>query len=117
MQGKAFQEVNEILNQLPLKTARKIPVSFLKMVEENADPTHEFHYDPSKSLEEQNVSDEAKVILSILYIKCFADENEKKKLGALAMQAVGNSHAEGSEELEQCMSRLFAADKAEKDEE
>ena len=110
MQGRAFQEVNEILNQLPLKTARKIPVSFLKMVEENADPSYEFHYDPSKSMMEQDVSDEAKVILAILYIKCFADEDEKKKLGALVRQAAGSVHAEGSEELEQCMRKLFGAE-------
>ncbi len=107
MQGRAFQEVNEILNQLPLKTARKIPVSFLEMVEKNADTSYEFHYDPSKSMMEQDVSDEAKVILSILYIKCFADEEEKKKLGALAMRAAGSVHAEDSEELEQCMKKLF----------
>ena len=109
MQGKAFQEVNEILGQLPLKTARKIPVSFLEMVEENADPTHEFKYDPSKPLDAQNVSDEAKLILSILYIKCFANEDEKKKLSALAAQAAGSMQMEGGEELEQCLKKLFSA--------
>ena len=113
MQGRAFQEVNEILNQLPLKTARKIPVSFLEMVEKNADTSYEFHYDAKKPLDEQNVSDEAKVILAILYIKCFADEDEKKKLSALAMQAGGSVKGEGSEELEQCMRKLFGANEDE----
>lgn len=117
MQGRAFQEVNEILNQLPLKTARKIPVSFLKMVEENADTSYEFHYDAKKPLDEQNVSDEAKVILAILYIKCFADEEEKKKLSALAMRAAGSVQTEDSGQLEDCLRKLFAEKEDGKDHE
>lgn len=81
--GKALKEVNEILENMEDKYTSKIPSEFIKLIIENCDWDYDFTYDTSKSLEEQNILEETKAILAIIYMKCFAGEEEKSELIAI----------------------------------
>jgi len=50
------------------------------MIIENADWSYDFKYDTSKTLEEQSISEEAKTVLAIIYMRYFANEEEKLDL-------------------------------------
>ena len=51
----------------------------LNKLYEAVDWEHDFEYDDSKSLEEQNLSEDAKQILAMIYMRFFADEEEKEE--------------------------------------
>jgi hypothetical protein len=52
----------------------------MKLIIDNSDWSYEFKYDETKTLEEQNISEDAKTILAIIYFRYFAKENEKSEL-------------------------------------
>lgn len=78
--GKALREVNEILENMDAEYTSKISPEFMKLIINNSDWNYDFTYDTSKSLEEQNILEETKAILAIIYIKCFAKEDEKNEI-------------------------------------
>lgn len=78
--GKALREVNEILENMDAEYTSKISPEFMKLIINNSDWNYDFTYDTSKSLEEQNILEETKAILAIIYIKCFAQEDEKNEI-------------------------------------
>ena len=80
MYGKALREVVEVLENMPDSDTSKISPEFMKMIIENSDWSYEFVYDKLKSLEDQNISEEARCVLAIIYLRYFAEEDEKKEL-------------------------------------
>lgn len=78
--ANAYSEVLEILNFIPREDYNKLPESKLKMFERNANPTHHFSYNPKQTLEEQNVSEEARAIISILFRDYWATQVQKEKI-------------------------------------
>ena len=78
--GKALREVNEILENMDAEYTSKISPEFMKLIINNSDWNYDFTYDTSKSLEEQNILEETKAILAIIYMKCFAQEDEKNEI-------------------------------------
>ena len=77
MYERALREVNDVLENMDEKYTKKISAEFINMMIKNMDLSYDFKYDITKSLEEQNLSEEAKTILSIIYLRYFCDENEK----------------------------------------
>ena len=69
MYEKAFTQVNEVLNYMPEEQVKMIPAPFIKMILEHMDYSYDFRYDPNKPIEEQDLLEETKNILQILYIK------------------------------------------------
>lgn len=64
---------NELLNKLPRPL-------FNELVDLAADSNFEVDIDPTKKLEEQNISEESKNLISLIYYKFVADDDEKKEL-------------------------------------
>ena len=62
----AYSEVLEILKHIPLEDYNKIPKTKIELFKTNADNEYTFNYDPSKTLEEQNVSNITKGIIILL---------------------------------------------------
>lgn len=80
MYEKALKEVNEVLENMDEKYTQKISSEFINMMIKNMDLSYDFKYDITKPLEEQNLSEEAKTILTIIYLRYFCNENEKTKI-------------------------------------
>ena len=76
----AFSEVLEILFYLSKEEYNRIPKSFLKMIEENCNPDYEFFYYPEKTLDEQKVLKETKIIISLICRDFLVSEDEKKRI-------------------------------------
>ena len=57
-----------------------IPKEIINIFETEKDPEHEFVYDKSKSLNEQDMLKETRTLLSVLYRDYLASPEERKKL-------------------------------------
>ncbi len=77
---KAFTEVNEILENMDESYVNHISKSFRRMIIENMDLNYEFRYDSSKSFMEQEISDDAKAIMAIIYMEYWATNEEKETI-------------------------------------
>jgi len=77
---KAFAEVMEVLNNTEIKLRTKVPDSFIKFLGENADKTHGVLLVKNKKLLEQDLLNETKAILSIIYRDYMCEEDRKQEL-------------------------------------
>ena len=64
--ANAYTEVLDILRYISKEDYEKIPKSKIKVFEENSNKNYSFKYDVDKTLEEQNISEIAKMIIAIL---------------------------------------------------
>lgn len=78
--AKEYNEVVEILNHISKDDLNKIPIDMYNMFKANRDIDYRFIYDTNKTLEEQNVSKEAKTIIAILYRDYWATEKQREKI-------------------------------------
>lgn len=78
--ANAFSEILEIVFNLTEQEYKKIPKKFLQFIEENSNPEYEFNYDSSKTLEEQNVLPETKIIIAIICRDFLVDKEEKERI-------------------------------------
>lgn len=78
--AKEYNEVVEILNHISKEDLNKIPIDMYNMFKANKDLDYEFIYDTNKTLDEQNVSKEAKTIIAILYRDYWATEQQREKI-------------------------------------
>lgn len=76
----AYSEVLEILKHIPIEDYNKIPKSKIELFEINADSEYKFNYDPSKKLEEQDVSNITKGIIILLFRDYWATEIQRNKI-------------------------------------
>lgn len=76
--SKAYSEVLEIISALPRSEYNKIPIKYIEYLEENADRSEGFKYNIGLPFDRQNVSEEAKDVLSVIY-RLFLADNETKK--------------------------------------
>ena len=76
-----FKEVLLVLSHFNEDLIKKIPQKvFIKLVNLAADSDCDINIDINKSIEEQEISEESKDIISLIYYSCIADELEKKEL-------------------------------------
>ncbi len=70
--SNAFTELKEILNNIPREEYNKIPKKFLNMIRKNCNEKYDFKYNQALPLEKQDISEEAKALLSIVYKACLS---------------------------------------------
>lgn len=80
---KAFQEVYIIYEHMPESLQRKIPESFVSIMESNRDRDHQLIIDENEdfldALDDRHLSYETMTILSLIYADFLLDEGEEKK--------------------------------------
>lgn len=64
---------NEMVNKIPNKV-------IVKLCEEAADSMKDFFINPNKNFEDQEISEESKNFISLIYYNYIADEVEKKEI-------------------------------------
>lgn len=76
----AYMEVLEILKHIPVNNYRKIPEERLRLFEKYAKKDINFHYNASQTLDEQNVSEKAKILIAILFRDYWASDEQRQKI-------------------------------------
>lgn len=75
------KEVLTILSYFSNELIEKIPDKFFKKLSElAADSKADFYIDTEKDLAEQNISEESKDLISLIYYSFIADKDEKNEL-------------------------------------
>ena len=77
---EAFTEVNEILKYLSEDLLNKIPKEFIDNIKENMSTSYILKYDNTKGINEQNLKQETRAILSVIYRDYICDEEIKKEI-------------------------------------
>lgn len=80
MDAQALAEVYDIINHFEPNIYKKIPKDFINFVQQNKDNNYVTKIDYSRSINEQNILKETKVILSIIYRDFICDTKLKQKL-------------------------------------
>lgn len=76
-----YKEVFVVLSNFSKEIIQKIPDElFRQLADFAADSEIEVKIDMNKGIEEQLISQESKDMLSLIYYKYIADDNEKKEL-------------------------------------
>jgi len=74
---KAFKEVREIIKYFPKNDYRKIPESFIRFLEDNMDESYNYKVSHVDDFHNQEMLEETKIILAIIYKDYIATEKEK----------------------------------------
>ena len=78
------KEVISVLNYFDYDLIRRIPKKFLDYLKDKAkDSNKKVDIDINKSLLEQNISEESKDLIALIYYNYFADENEKSQISKI----------------------------------
>lgn len=77
---EAFTEVNEILKYLNEDLLKKIPKEFIENIKENMSTSYILKYDNTKGINEQEIKQETRAILSIIYRNYICNEDIKKEI-------------------------------------
>ena len=77
---QAMVEVDALLEYASEQEKNNIPESFLRFIKNNKSKDYAFEIDINRSLEEQKIMRETKVLLSLIYRGYFCDEETKKQL-------------------------------------
>ena len=78
--AKAYTEVVELLNALPIDEFNQIPSEEIEFYKENMDKDYNFSIDSGVDLSKQNISFEANSIIIDIFQKYFATEEQKEKI-------------------------------------
>ena len=76
---QALFEVYKILQNTDEEIINKIPEKFMKFVKENMDTNYKFELEKGKELIKQNLKDETKQIIALIYKDYICDEKEHEK--------------------------------------
>lgn len=113
--AKAYTEVLEIIKYLPSEEYKRIPKEKIIFYENNKDNSYNYNFDSTKSLNEQEVSREARAIIVSLFRDFFCTPIQKEKLQKMLL----NNEQKYQEELRKKYNpdNLFKNKKEEKVEE
>lgn len=78
--GKAIKEVNEIMKYIPAEEKNKINKKFLDFLNKIEDKTYDFNFEPEKDLLEQNLLEETKMLLGIIYRNYWCSKEEQEEI-------------------------------------
>lgn len=76
----AYKEVFEILKYIPNADYDKIPSEKIELYKTMQNKNYNFKYDPSKTLDEQDVSKQAKSIIGLLFRDYWATDSQRHKI-------------------------------------
>lgn len=77
--SEAAVEVLDILNHTREEDVKKIPKKFIEFWENNKSNTYISNLDHSKDIKDMNLRPETEAILGLIYMKYWANEEEKSK--------------------------------------
>lgn len=80
--ANAYSEVLEILSYLSKEDYDKIPKEKIDFFETKCNKNYKFYYDMNKTLDEQDVSKKAKIIIAILFRDYWATDKQREKIKA-----------------------------------
>ena len=78
--NQSYSEVYDIIKHLDKKLYNKIPTGFIEMLREKMDNNYNVEIDYNKSINEQKLLKDTKIILSIIYRDYLCSEEKKKEL-------------------------------------
>lgn len=78
--NRAYTQVLEILNFIKIEDYYKVPKELICALELNKDNETNFKYNEEKDFLDQDVSQEAKLILAIFFKRYWATEGQKEKI-------------------------------------
>lgn len=78
--SKAFKEFREIVKLFPKNEYKKIPQSFINFIEENMDNNYEYNVEHIDDFQNQNMLEETRILLSIVYRDFLASPEEKEQI-------------------------------------
>ena len=76
----SFNETYDIICHLDKKLYDKIPKDFIKFIEQNIDYNYKVNIDYSKSINEQKLQRDTRVLLSLIYRDYLCSLDEKNRL-------------------------------------
>lgn len=76
---EAATEVLAILDNTEIEEVNKIPKKFIKFLKDNCSKTYKPNLDYTKPMNELNLKSKTRALLGLIYIKYWANEDEKKK--------------------------------------
>lgn len=83
--NKAYKEVVEVLNNVPVEDVKKIPNDLIQMFTQKMDSNYIYSIDSTKPFEEQEMLTETKAILANIYRDYWVSPEQKARM--LAFQA------------------------------
>lgn len=95
--SSAYSEVLEVLKYIPKEDYNKIPKKTIQLFEINCDETSEFTYNIAIPFDQQKISQEAKLILAILYRSCWISLDERVELSKLEKEYLAKLEQEKRE--------------------
>lgn len=107
----AYKEVFEILKYIPNADYNRIPKEKIELYKTMQDKNYNFKYDPSKTLDEQNVSKRAKAIIGLLFRDYWATDIQREKI--LAKQKYERQRIEEEKAQNYQYENLFKKNKTE----
>lgn len=78
----ASAELIEILNYLPKSEVEKIPLKLREFFKKVANPNYIVKINPEKSLDQQNIKEKTKDLITVMYRNYWCNEEERKLLDA-----------------------------------
>jgi len=76
----AFTEVYDIINHMEPELKDKIPKKFVNLLKQNRDNDYETNIDYTKSITEQELLKDTKVILGLIYRDFLCSKEKRKEL-------------------------------------
>ena len=76
--SNAAVEINSLLDNVSEEVLNKIPKKFIEYLKDIESYDYYFEYDISKTIEEQNFSDEALKLIGLIYKDYLCTENERE---------------------------------------
>lgn len=77
---EACNEIYDIILHMEQELYNKIPKSFINCIKQNTESEYKTHIDYSKSINEQELLKDTKIILSLIYRDYLCDETERKDI-------------------------------------
>lgn len=75
-----FSEITEIFRYIDFETLNKIPRDIKQKIYNNANPKHDFRYDVNKAIKEQDIMEDTKDLIAIIFLRFCCNEEEKAML-------------------------------------
>ena len=79
----AYSEAYSFIDSLPAEEYRMIPEDVVEYINWHRDYSYDFEYDPTKTVDEQNISKEGRALILKLFLEYFANEERKNEINKI----------------------------------
>ena len=81
-----LSQVYEILQYLPKEYFEKIPKKMIDEITKNKNATYQYEYDKDKGLDDSEILEETKDLMSAIYVSYLCDEDRKAEIIEICKQ-------------------------------